>query len=326
MKIVFMGTPDFAAASLKSLLEWNEAEVLAVYCQPDRPAGRGHKLQVGPVKQLALDNDIEVRQPLNFKNQEDILALKSLGADVLVVAAYGLILPQAVLDAAPFGAINVHGSLLPEYRGAAPVQRAVMNGDIRTGITIMQMELSLDSGPALMQRALGIGFEQTAGELYDELAVMGGRLLAETLARLKDGRITPVPQDESKVTYAAKLGKADGVLDFTQSARAVHNRSRGATPWPGAQITLARTDAEGKALEPLKVLIQKGRPLESDADINDAKGKEPGTVLPLRDRLIPFVCADGLYGAEILKPAGGKSMDAASFANGYLKGYSARAI
>lgn len=327
MKIVFMGTPDFAAASLKALLAWDEAELLAVYCQPDRPAGRGQKLQVGPVKQLALDNGLEVRQPVNFKDPEEVKALEALGADVLAVAAYGLILPQAVLDAARLGAVNVHGSLLPEYRGAAPIQRAVMHGDIRTGVTIMQMELKLDSGPILLQRALGIGFEQTAGDVHDELAELGGKLLVEALERLQAGRITPIPQDEAKVTYAAKLGKADGVLDFTQSAQAVHNQARGVTPWPGAQVVLARTDAKGKELEPLKVIIQRGRSLESAVDRREAEGKDAGAVMPVRDGLLPVVCSDGgLYGAALLKPAGGKSMDAASFANGYIKGYTARVL
>ncbi len=325
MKVVFMGTPDFAAASLRALAQWPGAEVLAVYCQPDRPAGRGQNLQIGPVKKLAQEQGIPVRQPVNFKNVEDIEALKALGADILVVAAYGLILPQAVLDAAPLGAINVHASLLPQYRGAAPIQRAVMNGDARTGITIMQVRLKLDSGPMLMQRALGIGFEQTAGELHDELAELGGKLLVETLERLEQGRVTPVEQDEARTSYAAKLTKEDGFLNFESTAREAHNRSRGVTPWPGAQVTLLRTDAAGKAMEPLSVLVQKGKALEGPDDKAIAAVNRPGAVLPSRQGLIPIVCADGLYGLSQLKPSGGKSMDAAAFANGYLKNFTTRA-
>lgn len=322
MKIVFMGTPDFAAASLKALVEWapaNDSEIVAVYCQPDRPAGRGKHLQTGPVKRLALEHDLPVCQPVTLKAPAAIEELGSFGADIFAVAAYGLILPQAVLDLPPLGAINVHSSLLPEYRGAAPIQRAVMNGDIRTGVTIQRVVFKLDSGPIILQRAVGIGHDQTAGELHDELAELGGRLLTEALERIRDNRAPLLEQDESRVTYAAKLEKSDGILNFNESAEAVHNQARGVTPWPGAQMTLRRADSAGAELPELKILVERGQVMHIDASASDA----PGTVLPLRDGLIPVACATGVYGIKRLKPSGGKSMDAAAFANGYLKGVSA---
>lgn len=325
MKIVFMGTPDFAAASLQALLKWapeNDSEVAAVYCQPDRPAGRGHKLQIGPVKALALEHGVATLQPKNFKDDSTVAELAAFKPDILAVAAYGLILPQKVLDIAPMGAVNVHGSLLPEWRGAAPIQRAVMNGDIRTGVTIQQVALKLDSGPIIMQRAVGIGDDQTSGELHDELACLGARLLTETLERLRDGRAMRLDQDESRATYAAKLEKADGILNFSESARQVHNRARGVTPWPGAQLVLARCAADGSALPELKLLVEKGRVISGEA----LAGAAPGTVLPLANGLIPIVCASGLYGLERVKPSGGKSMDAAAFSNGYLKGMTGEAL
>ena len=163
LKIVFMGTPDFAAASLRHLLAWNGCDVVGVYTQPDRPCGRGQQCRPSAVKMLALEHGLDVRQPVNFRDEADVQALRDFGADILVVAAYGLILPQSVLDAAPMGAVNVHGSLLPRYRGAAPIQRAVMNGDAVTGITIMQVVKQLDAGPMLLQKALGIGCDETSG-------------------------------------------------------------------------------------------------------------------------------------------------------------------
>lgn len=325
MKIVFMGTPDFAAASLKALIAWapaNNSEIVAVYCQPDRPAGRGKHLQTGPVKALALAHGLTVRQPLTLKDEAAIQELASFKADIFTVAAYGLILPQAVLDLPPLGAINVHSSLLPEYRGAAPIQRAVMNGDIRSGVTIQRVVFKLDSGPIILQRAVGIGYGQTAGELHDELAELGGRLLTEALERIYDNRAPSLEQDESRVTYAAKLEKADGILNFNESAQAVHNRARGVTPWPGAQLTLRRSAMDGSNLPELKLLVERGQVM----NIPLPSGSVPGRVLPLQDGSIPIVCGKGVYGLKRLKPSGGKSMDAAAFANGYLKNVFAEAV
>ncbi|MDL2314023.1 methionyl-tRNA formyltransferase [Desulfovibrio sp. OttesenSCG-928-C14] len=318
MKIVFMGTPEFAAVSLRHLLGWTGGEVAAVYCQPDRPAGRGKKLQSGPVKALALERGLPVLQPQNFKDPAELDKLAAFGADLIAVAAYGLILPTALLRMPPLGVINVHGSLLPEYRGAAPIQRAVMEGRVRTGITIMRVEPKLDSGPILLQRALGIGWEQSAGELHDELAELGGALLVEALERMREGRLQELVQDESRVTYAHKLSKADGLLDFRQSAAQVHNQARGVTPWPGAQLNLRRQAADGAQLPPLPVLVLKGRPFAKGEEPESAT-QAPGALLPLKDGMLPLLCGQGVYGIEQLRPSGGKSMDAAAFANGYLK-------
>jgi methionyl-tRNA formyltransferase len=320
-----MGTPDFAAVSLRALLGLPGVEVLAAYCRPDRPAGRGKKLQSCPVKRLALEQGLPVFQPENFKAAEELAVLAGLRADLFAVAAYGLLLPRAVLDLPPLGVLNVHASLLPEYRGAAPIQRAVLNGDKRTGISIMRVELKLDSGPILLQRALAIGFEQNAGEVHDELAELGGRLLAEALKRLQAGGLTAVPQDESRATYAPKLEKSEGALVFSESANETHNRVRAFSPRPGARLSLrAQTPAGDSPRPPLSLLVQKGRPLEEEEDRKIASLSAPGTVLPLRRGLLPLVCSDALYGVELLKPAGGRSMDAAAFVNGYLKDFSWR--
>ncbi|MDR1125561.1 MAG: methionyl-tRNA formyltransferase [Deltaproteobacteria bacterium] len=325
MKAVFFGTPDFAASSLQALLspagKALGLEVAAVYCQPDRPAGRGHALRIGPVKALALAAGLPVLQPLNFKDPASLDALGALGADIFVVAAYGLILPKALLDLPPLGAINVHGSLLPELRGAAPIQRAVMRGDIRTGITIMRVEPRLDSGPILLQRALAIGMDETAGQVYEQMAALGGELLLEAVGRFKAGAVHEQAQDESRATYAAKLTKTDGLLDFSQTARQLHNQARGVTPWPGAQVCLARQDENGRELVPLQVLVEKGTVLREEGPSLDDNGLpyEPGQALPVRGETLPLACADGLYGIERLRPAGGKSMTGAAFANGYLK-------
>ena len=187
MRVVFMGTPDFAATVLRHVAAWPGCEVVAAYCQPDRPAGRGHKLQPPAVKVLAQELGIPVFQPLNFKDEADRAALAGLRPDALVVAAYGLILPQSVLDIPTIGPFNVHGSLLPQYRGAAPIQRAIMDGNHLTGITIMRMERGLDTGPMLLQRALGIGIDDTAATMHDELADLGGRLMVEVLRQYADG-------------------------------------------------------------------------------------------------------------------------------------------
>ncbi|MCL1915797.1 MAG: methionyl-tRNA formyltransferase [Desulfovibrionaceae bacterium] len=320
MKLAFMGTPEFAAASLEALLVFPGAEILAVYCQPDRPAGRGALVSPGPVKRLALERGLPVRQPGNFGDGETVEELAALGADLFAVAAYGLILPQAVLDLPPLGALNVHASLLPELRGAAPIQRAIMAGALRTGVSIMRMERRLDSGPILLQRAMGIGFEQDAGEVHDELALLGGRLLVETLERLAEGRLREIPQDESRATYASRLNKADGWLDFTRSARELHNHVRGVTPWPGAQVRLDLAERGEGAREGISLLVQKGRPLENEADKKAAAAFQLGELLPLREDVLPVVCQDGLYGLERMKPAGGRSLSAMDFANGYLKG------
>lgn len=322
MRVVFMGTPDFAATVLRHVAAWPGCEVVAAYSQPDRPAGRGHKLQPPAVKVLAQELGIPVFQPLNFRDEADRAALAALRPDAFVVAAYGLILPQAVLDMPTIGPFNVHGSLLPRYRGAAPIQRAIMDGNKLTGITIMRMERGLDTGPMLLQRALGIGIDDTAATMHDELADLGGRMMVEVLQHYADGDpFTPIVQDEALATHAAKLAKPDGHIGWDESAEALHARIRGVTPWPGAQTVFLLPERE-----PLPVLIQPGR-------VGEALGAdrpEPGTLVGLRGGKLLIACRDALYELSTLKPAGGKPLSAEAFWNGYCravgKGASARAV
>lgn len=313
LRVVFMGTPDFAAKSLRALINWPGAQVLCVYTQPDRPCGRGQECTPPPVKLAALEAGLEVRQPLNFKAGADVEALRALDFDVLVVAAYGLILPQAVLDAPKFMPMNVHASLLPRWRGAAPIQRCLEAGDLVTGITIMKMELGLDSGPILLQRALRIAEGDHAGALHDELADMGAEALLEALARLPLGRLTRLPQDEALVTHAPKLRKDEGLIDWNREAETLHNHIRAMHPWPGAFFDWEQ--APGKVL---RLTIEPGV-IGEDAPA----GVTPGTILGLRDtdagQRLAIATADKVYLVPRLTPRGKKAQDAAAFACGYLK-------
>lgn len=234
MKIIFAGTPEFAVPSLQLLLD-SEHEVCAVYTQPDRPSGRGRKLQAGPVKALALSAGIPVLQPLTFKNEEELNQLLAFKADLMIVVAYGMILPQTVLDAFPLGCINGHGSLLPRWRGAAPIQRALMAGDEKTGVTIMQIVRKLDAGDMLHKEECVIGPEDTASDLHDHLAHLGAIGLAKVLEQIKTGTLHAERQDESLVTYAEKLEKSESDIDWTQSAQQLSLKVRGLNAWPVAQ-------------------------------------------------------------------------------------------
>ncbi len=237
LRIVFAGTPEFAAASLQALLEQkaeNQYELVGVYTQPDRPAGRGQKLVQSPVKQLAIANSIPVFQPLNFKQDEDKDQLKALNADIMIVAAYGIILPKLVLDTPKLGCINVHASLLPRWRGAAPINRALIAGDLETGITIMQMDVGLDTGDMLLKSHCDITPADTFSTLHDRLATIGGEALIEALELLKQGALIPEQQDESQTCYAAKLTKQEGNIDWSLSAAEIERQVRGLSPWPGA--------------------------------------------------------------------------------------------
>ncbi|MBV1789312.1 methionyl-tRNA formyltransferase [Marinobacterium sp. D7] len=238
LKIIFAGTPEFAAASLKALLS-TEHEVVAVYTQPDRPAGRGRKLTPSPVKQLALEHQIEVCQPTSLRNPEAQQQLAAFGADLMIVVAYGLILPQAVLDAPRLGCINVHASLLPRWRGAAPIHRALLAGDTETGITIMQMDAGLDTGAMLSIARCPILADDTSGALHDRLAELGAQTLVQTLAPLAEGTLEPTAQDDSLACYAAKLEKQEGKLDWSQPAECLQRQVRGLNPWPVAYTEIS---------------------------------------------------------------------------------------
>lgn len=309
LRVVFMGTPDFAAQSLKALIEFDGCDVAAVYTQPDRPCGRGRKCKPSPVKQLALEHGIDVYQPENFKDQADIDQLAALEPDVLVVAAYGLILPQGVLDVPKLHPLNIHASLLPKYRGAAPIQRAIADGEIVTGISIMKMEAGLDTGPVMVARALRIGHNDHAGKIHDELADLGGLCIVEALARLTRGAYAFKPQDDTLATYAHKLTKEEGEVDWNRPAQQVHNQIRAMYPWPGAYFDWDTGQD--------KVLRLNVTPGEIGED--ESPGVDPGTVLGEINGKLAISTADKVYLTPEIKPQGKKAMDATAFVCGYLK-------
>ena len=236
-RIVFAGTPEFAAIHLDALLRAGIKPV-AVYSQPDRPAGRGQQLQMSPVKQLALQHGIAVEQPLNFKSDEAKSTLRGYAPDLLIVVAYGLLLPQAVLDIPRLGCVNVHGSILPRWRGAAPIQRALLAGDSETGVDLMRMEAGLDTGPVLASARTPITAQDTGGSLHDRLALLGAELLVRHLPALLRGELQAQPQNDALATYAKKLEKAEAVIDWSQSAAQIDRQIRAFNPWPVAQTTL----------------------------------------------------------------------------------------
>ncbi len=293
MRVLFMGTPDFAEASLRALLAAGH-EIAGVCCQPDKPQGRHFTLTPPPVKVLAREAGIPVFQPKTLRDPEVLRQLAGLAPEVIVVAAYGKILPREVLEIPPRGCLNVHGSLLPKYRGAAPIQWAVINDEPTAGVTIMRMEEGLDTGPMLLQRSLAVGKEETAGELFDRLALLGAQALTEALEKLDD--LVPVPQDESLASWAPMLTKADGAVDWTRDAASVCARIRGVTPWPGAYTFL-----RGKRLK-----IHRARPA-------DRRG-EPGRPLPGEG--LTVACGSGAVELLEVQPEGGRRMSAGEYARG----------
>lgn len=249
MKIVFMGTPDFSVPVLEALHQAHE--IVAVYCQPPRPAGRGKADRPSPVQARAEVLGLQVRHPVSLRSEDAAKDFAALGADVAVVVAYGLILPQAILDAPRLGCLNIHASLLPRWRGAAPIQRAIMAGDAETGVCIMQMEAGLDTGPVLMREALTIGAEETTAELHDRLSTLGARLIVQALERLADLR--PEPQPAEGVTYAAKIDKTEARVDFSRPAVEVDRLIRGLSPFPGAWV-----EVRGERLKLLRSRLADG--------------------------------------------------------------------
>lgn len=257
MRVIFMGTPEFSVPVLEALAVRHE--VVSVYSQPPRPAGRGKALRPSPVQAKAEELGLPVRHPLNFKSEEDRAAFAGLGADVAVVVAYGLILPQALLDAPKLGCLNIHASLLPRWRGAAPIHRAIMAGDAETGVCIMQMEAGLDTGPVLLREALPIGATETTGELHDRLSRLGARMIVTALDRLPE--LVPEPQRDAGVSYAAKIDKAEARIDWTRPAAELVRQINGLSPFPGAwclvgdeRLKLLRAEAIAGAGTPGQVL------------------------------------------------------------------------
>ena len=291
-----MGTPLFAVASLEALVAAGHT-VAAVYTQPDRPKGRSQELALSPVKEAALRLGLPVYQPERVRRCVDELA--SFGAQAMAVVGYGQILPQAIIDLAPLGIINVHASLLPKYRGAAPIQWSIANGETETGVTTMRIDAGLDTGDMLRKASLTIGPEETAPELSARLATIGAELLVETLAQLENGQIVPEPQDHNLSSLAPILKKEDGIIDWSRPAAVIHARLRGFTPWPGATTTFRGAG--------LKVL---------SAKISGVTGLAPGE-LAVRGRVLVAGCGDGtaLELTEV-QPEGRKRVSGESFANG----------
>lgn len=341
LRVVFMGTPDFAATILKAVAACFTAEVVGVFVQPDKPVGRGQKLTAPPTKLAALDLGIPVFQPETFslKRPEGLSALETLRAlapDVLVVAAYGLILPQVVLDIPTRGPYNVHASLLPKYRGAAPIQRAIMNGDAFTGITIMRMAASMDTGPILLQQAIDIRQNDTSASLHDILAEHGAKLMCGALGILAEQREALIPQNDDCATYAPKLTPAEGQICWDRPATVIHKHICGVTPWPGAHCELRMEGRQALALRlepgvvlPLSCLEQINPELAlslaaQGADGSGLAGLAPGTLLGFYHNAdvsaLVVVCEHSFYGITGLRPAGKGRQSAADFRNGYLRG------
>ena len=298
MRIVFAGTPEFAVPCLRAAA--NVGEIVGVYTQPDRPAGRGRGMMPSPVKKEALMRGFPVLQPENFRSRESKDALRALRPDVMVVVAYGLILPQSVLDIPVEGCWNVHASLLPRWRGAAPIQRAIEAGDTETGICLMRMEKGLDTGPVLLSQSTPIGAEETGGQLHDRLAALGAQVLADGLGLLRAGiRPVPRPQPEAGVTYAHKLDKQEARLDWSQPATVLANRVRAFNPWPMAEAQLAGE----------RVRVHGAVALE------EAHDASPGSVLRASREGIDIACGRGALRVRLLQREGGRAITAADFLN-----------
>lgn len=295
MKLIFAGTPEFAAQALTAIVAAGH-EVALVLTQPDRPAGRGMSLQLSAVKQVALAQGIEVFQPVSLRDDAARSRIAGVGADVMVVAAYGLILPQVVLDLPSFGCLNIHASLLPRWRGAAPIQRALLAGDKESGVCIMQMEAGLDTGPVLLREALPIFHDDTAATLHDKLAALGARLIVEVLGCL------PLPaeaQPTDGITYAHKIEKAEAAIDWTRSAGELHRHVRAFNPFPGAQARFA-----GQVVK-----VWQAMPV--------AGSGEPGSVLAVDRRQIVVACGEGALALGELQKAGGKRLPVQQFLAGH---------
>jgi methionyl-tRNA formyltransferase len=301
VKLIFAGTPEFAAASLEALLAAGH-DVALVLTQPDRPAGRGMKRVPGPVKALAQSHGIALRQPATLKDPAERDALDAVGADVMVVAAYGLILPEAVLNIPRHGCINVHASLLPRWRGAAPIQRAILAGDAQTGVTIMQMNAGLDTGDLLLSAAIPITRADTAGTLEQSLARLGAECIVRALGLLAEGVLPSRPQPETGATYAPKIAKREAAIDWSRNAAELDRAIRAFNPFPGAV-----TELDGTAIK-----IWQAAPSEQEHN-----GRSPGRVIGAGREGIVVACAEGALRLEVLQRPGGKRLDAAAFLAGF---------
>ncbi|KJF92936.1 methionyl-tRNA formyltransferase [Photobacterium angustum] len=298
LRIVFAGTPDFAARHLAALLS-SQHQVVAVYTQPDRPAGRGKKLTASPVKNIALEHDIPVYQPASLRNEEAQQELAAIEADIMVVVAYGLLLPQEVLDTPRLGCINVHGSILPRWRGAAPIQRSIWAGDTETGVTIMQMDIGLDTGDMLKVATLPIEATDTSATMYEKLADLGPDALIDCLSAIANGTAVAVKQDDELANYAKKLSKEEALIDWSMDAAAIERCVRAFNPWPMSYFTVAEQN--------IKVW--------QAAVETDNQGKAPGTILSADKQGILVATGNGALRLLSLQPPGKKAMTAADLLN-----------
>lgn len=299
MRIIFMGTPDFSVPCLEALIK-SEYDVVGVFTQPDKPKGRGYELAPPPVKVCALENNIPVFQPKSMRDGEALEIINSLNADLIIVVAFGKILPKEILESVKFGCINIHASLLPKLRGAAPIQWSIINGDSETGVTSMQMDVGLDTGDMLIKETIKIDDEINAGELFDKLSKLGAKVLLDTVECVKNGTLKPVKQDDSQSTYASILTKELCPIDFSKSAKEVHNHIRGLSPWP-----VATTKINGKLLKIHKSKI-----------LNESFAGVSGEIVDNNNRLV-VLCGDNSC-VEILElqAEGKKRTDSASYLRG----------
>jgi methionyl-tRNA formyltransferase len=300
MNLVFAGTPAFAVPSLEALVAAGH-RILAVYTQPDRPAGRGRKLAMSPVKEFALAQGLQVRQPVSLKTGDEVAALRALEPDAMIVIAYGLLLPASILAVPRNGCLNVHASLLPRWRGAAPIARAIEAGDRETGITIMQMDEGLDTGAMLLKSTEPIHDTDTAASLHDRLSTLGARTLVTVLARLADGGLAPELQDNAAACYARKLKKEEAVIDWTQDAASLHRRIRAFNPWPVAVTTWREERLRLWEVGPLS---------------DEAVSAAPGTVIGADGVGVRVATGAGVLALTRLQREGGRALPAGEFVNG----------
>jgi methionyl-tRNA formyltransferase len=299
LRTVFMGTPEFALPTLAGLLDAG-VPVIAAYTQPDRPKGRGNLLTPPPVKEFAQQRGIAVHQPVKLREPEVVEGLRQLAPDLIVVVAFGQILPKSVLEIPRHGCINVHASLLPRYRGAAPINKAIIDGETVTGVTTMLMDVGLDTGPMLVKRSTPIGPDDTAGTLHDRLARLGREAMEETLSRLCAGTLHPEPQEDARATYAPMLKKEDGRLDWRLSAVELHNRVRGLDPWPGAYTLI-----DGEVLKIGRTAVESA-----------SSGEAPGSVVSASPDGVRVACGAGVLCIRELQLPGKKRLPAAEFLRG----------
>lgn len=300
MRVVFMGTPDIAAVCLNKIIG-DGFDIVGVYTQPDRPKGRGMKMVFSPVKELAIKHEIPVFQPESFRENEAVEQLRALQPDVVAVVAYGRILPQRVLDIPKKGCVNIHASLLPQYRGSAPYQWAVLDGLTETGVTAQHMALKMDAGDIIDVAKTPIGENETAGEVLDKLAVLGADLLSRVLSRFEKGEVTGTPQNEENVSFAPMLDKSMCPIDWTKTAKQVHNHVRGLHPWPVATAELAGTKFK----------------IHSTVVVEGKVGAVPGTILALTKTGLQVACGEGAVEIRSLQAEGGKRMNAPDYFRGH---------